>query len=326
MRVFIKRYIVYEGHLKIEGRCACFVKSPPTQMPRRSKDLASVNEQEDIRFIIDAIHTKSSVGMRFIDAFREKFGVILCDARVRTKKDGVPGEPSNRGTHYDFEILVRFAHGTEEWMQVEHKGSSVKTEIKEDDKPWLAGVQFHNGGSEKYSIAKAYAEAHYNIHIASGALSRSWNLSSPIPTFADWWKGDCCRQGDPTTPFGIELKKSVRNVRGHRGSLLAERVPVVDELSFDSETQAQLIKEVLPIANHALQQKHYWLTVRGILKTGDFNLAWNPQFTIGSIEKVSIRKEKDIFFDFTSAEGLEFSGIMRWGKGAGFSNLRLDLR
>jgi len=37
-------------------------------------------------------------------------------------------------------------------------------------------------------------------------------------------------------------------------------------------------------------------------------------------------REKDIFFELTSAEGLEFSGILRWGKGAGFSNLRLDLR
>jgi hypothetical protein len=295
-------------------------------MPRRTKDVASVNEKEDVRIIIDAIHTKSSVGMRFIDAFREKFGEILLDARPRTKKSGGPGEPSDRSTHYDFEILVRFADGTEKWMQVEHKGSSVKTEIKEDEKPWLAGVQFYNGGSEKYSITKAYAQAHYDIHIAPGALSRLWNLSSPIPTFADWWKGDCCRQGDPTTPFGIELKKSVRNARGDRGSLLAERAPVVDHLSFDSETQAQLIKEVLPIANHALEQKHYWLTVRGILKTGEFNLAWNPQFTIGSIEKVTIKKKKDVFFDFTCAEGLVFSGIMRWGKGAGFSNLRLDLK
>jgi hypothetical protein len=295
-------------------------------MARRSKDVASVNEAEDIRFIIDAIHSKSSDGVRFIDSFHEKFGDNLLDARERTKKDGAPGKPSNRGTHYDFDILVRFADGTEEWKQVEHKGSSTKTEIKEDEKPWLAGVQFHNGGSEKYSIAKSYAQSHYDIHIASGELSRSWNLSSPIPTFADWWKGDCCRQGDPTTPFGIELKKNVRKARGVKGSLLAERAPVVDSLSFDDEIQAQLMNEVLPIANHALQQKHYWLTVRGILKTGDFNLAWNPQFTIGSIVKVSIRKEKDIFFELTSAEGLEFSGILRWGKGAGFSNLRLDLR
>ena len=36
--------------------------------------------------------------------------------------------------------------------------------------------------------------------------------------------------------------------------------------------------------------------------------------------------EKDIFFVFTSGEDLEYSGIMRWGECAGFSNLRLDLR
>jgi hypothetical protein len=46
-------------------------------MARRTKDVASVNEKEDIRFIIDAIHTKSEIGVRFNDAFREKFGLIL---------------------------------------------------------------------------------------------------------------------------------------------------------------------------------------------------------------------------------------------------------
>jgi hypothetical protein len=283
----------------------------------RTKDKAGANETEDIKFIIDAIHIKNSSGMKIIDAFHKKFGDILVDARARTG--------SNRGTHYDFDILVRFTDGSEKWMHVEHKGSKGGV-IKDDEKPWVAGVQFHNGGCDKYTITKDYAQIHYDKHVASEDLSRKWNLTSPIPSFTDWWKNDCCRQDDPKTPFGIELKAAVRKVRGPKGSLLPERKPVIEALPIDNEVQAQLIKEVLPIANSVLEQKDYWLTIRGSLNSGEFNLAWNPKFTIGVINTVTITKKKDINFDFHCNDDFKFKGILRWGKGAGFSCLRIDLK
>ena len=284
----------------------------------RTKETAGAHETEDINFIIDAIHTKSAAGIQFINGFHAKFGATLLDARARTG--------SNRGTHYDFDIHVRNTDGTEAWKHVEHKGAQTKSPIKPDEKPWLAGVQFHNGGCDKYTITKDYAQIHYDTHIASGALTRAWSLTSPIPTFADWWKYDCCRQDDPKTPYGIELKAAVRAVRGPKGSLRAERTPVVDALPITPTVQAQLIKEVLPIANSVLEEKDYWLTVRGSLKSGDFNHAWNPKFTIGAINTVTITKKKDIMFDFQCTDDFKFKGIMRWGKGAGFSCLRIDLK
>jgi hypothetical protein len=75
-----------------------------------------------------------------------------------------------------------------------------------------------------------------------------------------------------------------------------------------------------------LEEKDYWLTVRGSLKSGNFNLAWNPKFTIGAINTVVITKKKDIIFDFDCNDGFKFKGILRWGKGAGFSCLRIDLK
>jgi len=284
----------------------------------RTKANASANETEDINYIIDAIHNKTPIGIDFINSFNTKFGDTLLDARARTG--------SNRGTHYDFDILVRFNDGTESWKHVEHKGSNKKALIKDNEKPWLAGVQFHNGGCEKYTIAKTYAQIHYDIHIASGALTRAWNLVSPIPTFDEWWKNDCCRQDDPKTPFGQELKANVREVRGPKGSLLSERNPVNDALPITHEVQVQFIKEVLPIANSALEMKDYWLTIRGSLKSGDFNHAWNPKFTIGAINSVIITKKKDICFEFHCTDDFKFKGMLRWGKGAGFSCLRIDLK
>jgi hypothetical protein len=286
-------------------------------MSARTKATAAANEARDIAFIVSAIHEKTAAGMRFISAFHEAFGEALIDAR--------PREGSSRGTHYDFDALVRFKDGSEQWKHVEHKGAKGGA-IKVGENPWEAGVQFHNGGCDKYSITRDYAKLHYDTHIASGNLTRQWGLTTPVPSFEEWWKGDCCRQDDPATAFGKELKAAVRVVRGPRGSLLAERAPVVAALLDTEEVKAQLVKEVLPIANSVLEMKDYWLTVRGSLEGGDFTLAWNPKFVIGAINEVVITKKKDVLFEFRCANDFNFKGIMRWGKGAGFSCLRIDLK
>jgi len=294
---------------------------------QRTKAKAGANETEDINFIIDAIHTKNAAGLKLINGFKAKLGDTLLDARVRTG--------SNRKTHYDFETLVRFTNGTESWKRVEHKGASANVTIKEGEKPWLAGVQFHNGGCEKYTIAKTYAQIWYDIHIASGALTKAWDLASPIPTFDDWWKNCCIQQScKPKVPFILELKNKVRAKKGKKGSLTSERNAVVDAfmLANTQEMRDQLIKEVLPIVKEAFDNKDYWLTIRGLLKSGDFDCAWNPQSTISTINSVSISKKtdsdkgSDILCEFYCTDNFKFNGLLRFGAGAGFGNIRLDLK
>jgi len=286
-------------------------------MSTRTKENAAENEGEDIAFIVAAIHMKNQTGQRFLTTFKEKFGSDILDARMRR---------GSRKTHYDFDILVRFPNGEELWKHVEHKGSKTFRAIKDDEKPWTAGVQFHNGGCDKYSIAKSYAKVHYDTHLASGSLKNTFGIVAPTPSFDDWFKKDCCVQADPRSAFGKELKQKVRAIRGPRSSLLDERQPVIEALNITDDDKQELIKEVLPIANHALEQKDYWLTICGNLEDGNFNLAWSPKFTIGTINEVTITKEKDIWFEFKCSDDFTFGGILRWGKGAGFSCLRVDLR
>lgn len=280
----------------------------------RTKATAAANEAKDILHIITSINTKNNVGQKIMDGFLNTFGYELLKARER--------QGSSRGTHYDFDIEVRMPDG-DVWKHVEHKGSKTYRPIKSEEKPWTAGVQFHNGGSDKYTIAKEYARLHYNTHIESGSLKTTFNIQSTIPSFEEWFKQDCCVQDDPRTNFGRELKERVREQR-NGGSLLAERAPVVMGLKFDEEEKKILIAEVLPIANHALEQKDYWLTVCGDMEK-EFNLAWSPKFTIPAIEDIVIHRKKDITFDF-KCSGFTFGGILRWGKGAGFSCLRMDLK
>jgi hypothetical protein len=282
-------------------------------MATHTLDKAAANEELDITAIILAINTStSSVGQKIKSTFLEKFSSPLTAARKR--------QGANRGTHYDFEIEVGGV-----WKKVEHKGSQLFRVPKSDEKPWAGGVQFHNGGCEKYSLAKKYAKTHYDLYIGSGSLKTEFQLESPTPSFDDWFKLDCKTQADPKTAFGKELKRKVRAARGPRTSLLEKRADVLAALEITDADKAVFIAEVLPIANEALEQKDYWLSIHGSLN-GDFNAVWYPKFTIASINDVTFKKNLDLDMTFHCSENYTFNGILRWGKGAGFSCLRVDLK
>jgi hypothetical protein len=53
---------------------------------------------------------------------------------------------------------------------------------------------------------------------------------------------------------------------------------------------------------------------------------WYPKFLITKVLKVVPEKATDILYRFVCEDGLEFKAMLRWGKGAGFSNIRVDLR
>jgi hypothetical protein len=283
------------------------------KMPARTKEKAGANEMEDIKAIVEALHSKSPSGISLATKFKDTFGLEILDARTRK---------GNRGVHYDFQILVGPAPGV--WKNVEHKGSQRAAPIKSEDTPWAAGVQFHNGGCEKYTIARDYARIWYDTHVGSGTLKAEWGLEAPIPSFEDWFKKDAKVQSDPKTAFGKELKRKVREARGPKGSLLEKR-EVVNTKFHPSEADFETLKaEVLATLKEVLDQKDYWLTIAGDI-TGVFHCAWYSKFSLGSIQKITMTKEKDIWFHFVCSE-TSFKAILRFGKGAGFSNIRLDAR
>jgi hypothetical protein len=276
---------------------------------KRTKATAGRHEVDDIAAIVNALHTKSPAGIKLAAAFESKFGVPLLDARARK---------GNRKAHYDFEVLVGPAPGA--WKKVEHKGSQHNTPIKPDERPWDAGVQFHNGGCELYTIARLYARAWYDTHIGSGALKEEWGLAAPIPTYEEWYAGDAKVQGDPKTAFGKELKQKVRAAGGHLRDKRAAAQSAFNPTPADMET---FKAEILRVMNESLAEKEYWLTIHGDV-AGEFCCAWYPQFLIGDIEEVTMNKELDIWFDFRCS-GTSFKTILRSGKGL-FSNFRMDAR
>jgi hypothetical protein len=281
--------------------------------PKRTKAKAGEQEKRDIDAIVAAIHGRTARGLQLIDAFRTATGgQEILDARARTG--------GNRNTHYDFEILVG-----DMWRKVEHKGSAACVPVNPADTPWAAGVQFHNGGCEKYAIARAYTRVWYDLYVGSGRLAAEWGLTSAIPSYEEWYMKDAKVQGDPKTAFGLELKAAVRAVRGERGSLLELREEVNAAFNPTPEELRAFGEEALVELRAALEQKEFWLTVHGD-PASSFHCHWWPQFTLAAVESVTLRKEKDLFFDIVCADGMRFSCLLRWGKGAGFSNVRMDAR
>lgn len=284
-------------------------------MPPRTKQAAAANETEDIAAIILAIKTRSPTGLKLIESFKTAFGYDIVDARERTG--------GSRSTHYDFEVLLQ-TPTIRVWRRIEHKGSAHYKPISPADKPWTAGVQFHNGGCEKYSLAKKYARAWYEMYVGSGVIKSKFGIEAPIPSFDEWFEKDCRTQGPPKTAFGIEQKAKVRAQRGERGSLLDEREPFLAALEFTEEDKTTLKAQVLPIISEAFEQKDYWLTIHGDVK-GEFYAAWYPKLRVTTINEVVITKKKDVELEFRCNDFV-FHGILRWGMGAGLSNIRIDLK
>jgi hypothetical protein len=278
----------------------------------RTRDNAGANEITDITTIVNAINSKSSLGLKLMADFRARHGKEILAARLR--------EGGNRSSHYDFEILV-----DGDWKKVEHKGSQINTPIPETNTVCYSGVQFHNGGCNLYTFTKKYAKIWYTTYISSGLLAREFNITVGAPSFDDWYNKDCTVQGDPKTEFGIALKKAVRAARGDKTSLLEKRGAVNDKFDITSEEEAQLKKEVLTRVTSALVEKDFWLEVHGSL-SGDCHVRWWPNCSINKINQVVLKKQSDIQIEFYCENNFIFHAYLRWGKGAGFSNLRVDLR
>jgi len=279
---------------------------------RMTKGMLKKKEEQDIRDIVRHIKERTRNGRKIITAFHDACGLDMESARV---------SGGGRSHHYDFEVSC--TQYPEKWFKVEHKGSCHLKPILEE-KPWLTGVQFTNQSGHKFLIAHKYAQRWYEKYVASGLLKEKFNLKSDIPSLEEWKIKDAWVQGNPKTEFGKELKKTYREKFG--GSLLKERETFVKEWTIDEEDLNTLKQEAFTIANHVLKDKELWIQIHGDVNS-EFNVKWTEGFDIKEI--ISVQRDegkKDASFIFTCNDGFSFNGILRWGKGAGFSNIRFDLK
>lgn len=293
----------------------------------RSKKNSKNNEEYDILKIISFINEKCYIGTRIVQSFEECF--------VDFKILKAMNSGGRRRDHYDFNIIVedlntKLQHA---WT-VEHKGTQKKE--SNGNPPWKGGVQFYNGGMEKFTIAEEYAKFWYDTFISSGRLREEFDIPRDIqtPDYITWRNNDAKVQGNPKTLFGIALKKNARDKLGHNKSLLSHRnefVPLFINLikTKKPEILETLKVEILEISKKILDQKDAWLEINGNIDSNiPFTFKWTKKLTITQITSIFVDEESKT--DFTgkveSDLGYQIKFIIRWGKGAGFSNLRMDLK
>lgn len=281
--------------------------------PERTKAKARVNESDDLAYINDAIHTNTAAGKKIKDAFKARFGKDLQDSRKILSA-------GHNNTHYDLEILV-----DGKWQTVEHKGSRTYKQIDPTLPPWSQGVQFYNVNAKDYKLGHRYAREWYDRFIVSGILSKHYDVKAPIPSFEDWCKNDGFRCGDPKTAFGIELRSKFRG-DGKKGGCFDERAEMTKAFTMTEQELMTMKDEVLALANKALSQKNYWLQIQGDIQ-GEFYCAWHPQLTMTKIYSIKcVNHFTDPIIKVDSDLGFPVEARLRWGKGQGLSNLRIDLR
>ena len=77
--------------------------------------------------------------------------------------------------------------------------------------------------------------------------------------------------------------------------------------------------------DYIMNQKDVWLQTTGTID-GPFSFKWFDKIEPKKIVDVELVKNKDIEFIFKLEDNTSFTGIMRWGKGCGFSCFRIDFK
>jgi len=279
----------------------------------------TAKKDEDIRvqWICDQINQRTEVGLKIMFDYKKKFEKEI---RSVIKKGG-------NNIHYD--ILIQHTDGTT--IRCEEKGTQKYTEvINENTSPYENSVEFYNGPAQYFSISKKYLKLWYDLIVNVSDINLKYNLPDP-PSFEEWLVGGPYCMVDPKSEYSIKTKENYRvkypkkSMNGWGHDEIDYRIRVNDSFEITEEEKSILIKEVQTIYNDIMNQKDVWLQTTGTID-GSFSFKWFDKISPKKIVNVELLKKKDIEFIFKLEDGSSFTGIMRWGKGCGFSCFRMDFK
>ena len=97
--------------------------------------------------------------------------------------------------------------------------------------------------------------------------------------------------------------------------------------SLTPTDEEELLEDVTPILRDSFAQKEVWLQIAGDVVGERFHARWSPALSLQHVTGVRwgpMKKDITGWIESDCVYPIRF--ILRWGKGAGFSNLRLDLK
>ena len=306
-------------------------KTRGTEKSKKTRGTAKKDEEMRLKLIYDNCNNNTPIGIKIKENYKKKFNKEIKEINLTGGK---------RIDHYDFVII--HTDGTRK--KCEEKGTKTyHSNINQmDKKPWEYSVQVFNGIGNHYKIGRMYSRLWYNHNILPDKIKQDYNIKSPIPSYKEWSEKDAFACGDPKTDYGKELKKNFHQIHGHtsmngksikgfnpnntdyRKSLKKE----LKELYKDN-IKEKFINEVQEKFNTFYKDKECYLQTTGDIKTDKFNFKWYEKIEIPKVTDIIMRDTgTDIDFDIIkeSIDKIDYSLKLRFGKGTGFSNIRIDTK
>lgn len=276
----------------------------------------SLKQKEDIRInkLCEHINNNTILGIKLKESYFNFYNINIDNViKVGGNKD-----------HYDIKVI----HTDKTTKKIEVKSSDTfQSVIKSTIRPWDISVQFLNGPGNQFTIGNYYAKLWYdNIICNRNIVGKYVNENIKLPNLDEWKCKDAFKCGDPSTEFGITLKKNYR-LSHPKSSMLDCRKIVNEKFEFTEEYKNTMINEVQEIYNKCMNEKEGWLQTFGDPDDLEkFNFKWYTKIEAYKIVDIKLIQCPDIMFEISCENNYKFNAILRWGKGAGFSNIRLDLK
>lgn len=281
------------------------------------------NEKIFLQLLIKNINEKTPIGSKIRNEFHHENKFLIDEAIT---------SGGSMSDHYD----ISFKCSNNKIYKIECKHTSKLRNLSKIKTPWQYAVQVLNGIGSKFIIGQIYAKSWYDTWIATNILKNEYDIKADIPSFEEWCISDAFVCGDPKTPFGLELKKCVRDIHGPKSSLnkgqkngvkYDYRKDIIDNFNINDSQKNIFIKQCQEKLESIFAEKDYFLTTSGdINDESKFNFRLFDKTNMKKIKDVEIIKGKDIKFKLIMEDNSKMNGILRFGKGAGFSNIRVDFK
>lgn len=294
------------------------------------RETAKKDEEIRLKLICDNVNNNTATGIKIKEDYKKKFNKEIKKMEVYAKlKD-----------HYD--ILITHTDGSKK--KCEQKGTKTfYSNLNEIKKPWQYSVQIFNGIGDHYKVGRIYSRLWYNHNVYPDEVKEKYNIKTPIPSYEEWSK-DAFKCGDPKTDYGIELKKKFRETHGPKTSMNSYlsvngfipnnfdyRKSVKKEFKdlYTDKIKKIFIKEVQEKFNTFYKDKECYLQTTGDIQTDKFSFKWFDKIEIPKVTDIIMKDNSlDVEFDIIkeSKDNINYSLILRFGKGAGFTNIRIDTK
>jgi hypothetical protein len=289
-----------------------------------------VNEVIKLKDIKYHCNNNTPCGIKIKKSLKDEYNIDILNIEIK----------AGRGHHYD--LLVQ-TNDKKASYRTEFKGSTKQCVIRTDLPPWYNGVQFYNGCPKPFTLLHRYSLEWFNKYFNNDEYLTSFNINNELLSYEEWLK-DAFRQGKNKLPFMIEFKDAFYKLKNKKTSMLEERVEFNKSFTISNDDLEGLMNEISPIYEKIMKDKELWLQITGDLENPDnFNVKWTKGMALSVIpelKKVSVKtRYPDIKFNCECdkmcdcldkhdclCKGFTFEAHLRWGYGAGFSNLRLDFK